>query len=134
MFLADKFLSDFRGMFTHVPRVSRSELDRHYNEASAFVFNPVADGFGHVILEAMINTVPVIASRNCGAPDAITNQIDGLLVDYGKQDQLVAALDWALSHPQELREMGQNGQNRARQWTWDKYGERFLAWLKPLLT
>src|SRR5205807_6882622 len=46
MFLSEKFTNNFRGMFTHVPRDSRAELHRHYNEASAFVFNPVADGFG----------------------------------------------------------------------------------------
>ena len=78
MFLSEKFIDQFRGMFTHLPRVSRAELNRHYQEASALIFNSVADGFGHVILEAMSAGTPVLASRNSGAPDVITDRVDGL--------------------------------------------------------
>jgi starch synthase len=133
MFLSSHFLKDFQGMFTHVPRVARDELDRHYREAAAFAFNPAADGFGHVILEAMRCGTPVIASRNCGAPDTITNRVEGLLVDYGDQSQLMSALDLALANPVELREMGRAAAERAKTYTWEDYGERFLNWLRPLL-
>ncbi|OLE97657.1 MAG: hypothetical protein AUG75_05680 [Cyanobacteria bacterium 13_1_20CM_4_61_6] len=133
MFLSEKFLNDFRGMFTHIPRVSRAELDRHYAEASVFVFNPVADGFGHVVLEAMRSGAPVIASKNSGAPDVITNRVDGLLVDYADQDQLTSALDFALSNPEEMREMGEAAARHVSKFTWKDYGERLVAWVKPLL-
>src|SRR5207244_11858004 len=128
MFLSSKFLKEFQGIFVHVPRLAREELDRHYREATAFVFNPVADGFGHVILEAMRNGTPVIASRNSGAPDTITDRAEGLLVDYGDQEQLTTALDWALSHPDELREMGKAASERVSKYNWEGYGERFLDW------
>lgn len=134
MFLSDKFLTGFRGMFTHRPRVAREELNQHYGEASAFVFNSVADGFGHVILEAMRNGTSVIASKNSGAPDVITNRVEGVLVDYADQSQLVSALDFALSNPADMREMGQAAARRASKYTWRDYGERLLAWLRPLLT
>lgn len=133
MFLSAKFLKDFQGMFTHLPRLARDKLDRHYQEASAFVFNPVADGFGHVILEAMRCGTPVIASRNCGAPDTITDGVEGFSVDYGDQKQLATALDWALSHPSELLEMGKAAFERVRKYSWEDYGDRFLNWLRPLL-
>jgi len=133
MFLSAKFLKDFQGMFTHLPRLARDKLDRHYREASAFVFNPVADGFGHVILEAMRCGTPVIASRNCGAPNTITDGVEGFSVDYGDQKQLATALDWALSHPSELLEMGKAAFERVRKYSWEDYGERFLNWLRPLL-
>ena len=133
MFLSEKFLSDFHGMFNHIPRVSRAELNRHYAEASGFVFNPVADGFGHVILEAMRNATPVIASKNSGAPDVITNRVNGLLVDYGDQSQLTSALDFALSNPAEMRDIGESAAKRASKYTWEDYCERLLGWLRPLL-
>ena len=133
MFLSAKFLKDFQGMFTHLPRLARDKLDRHYREASAFVFNPIADGFGHVILEAMRCGTPVIASRNCGAPDTITDGVEGFSVDYGDQKQLATTLDWALSHPSELLETGKAAFERVRKYSWEDYGERFLNWLRPLL-
>ncbi len=133
MYLSEKFLNDFRGMFTHVPRVSRPELDRHYNEASALIFNSVADGFGHVILEAMINGVPVIASRNSGAPDVITDHVDGLLFNYGDEQEFATGLNWALSRPAELSGLGKAAAQTARKRTWKDYGEELLQWMRPLL-
>ena len=76
---------------------------------------------------------PVIASRNCGAPDTMTNRVEGLLVDYGDQSQLSSALDLALSNPAELQEMGRAAADRVRKYTWEDYGERLLDWLRPLL-
>jgi len=133
MFLTQRFLSDFRNVFTYVPRISRQELRLHYSEASAFVFNPVADGFGYVILEAMSNAVPVIASRNCGAPDVIQNQSEGLLVEYGSDDQLATALDWALSNRSQLAEMGRQAFEKSRCWRWENYATEFLRWLQPII-
>jgi glycosyltransferase involved in cell wall biosynthesis len=130
MFLSAKFLSEFRGMFTHIPRISRDELDQHYNQASALVFNPVADGFGHVILEAMSHGVPVIASRNCGAPDVVEHESEGLLVDYGSDEQLSSAIDWALSHPNELSQMGNRARMKAESWKWSDYAIEFMKWLR----
>ena len=75
----------------------------------------------------------VIASRNSGAPDVITNRVDGLLVDYADQSQLTSALDLALSNPAEMREMGQAAAKQASKYTWENYGERLIAWLRPLL-
>jgi glycosyltransferase involved in cell wall biosynthesis len=133
MFLSKKFLDDFRGMFTHIPRISREELTRHYADASAFVFNPVADGFGHVFVEAMSNATAVIASRNCGAPDVIKDGENGFLIDYGSDEQLDSALEWALAHPAELADVGHRGFQRVQRWTWDEYAKEFLDWLQPML-
>lgn len=133
MFLTANFLRDFKGLFTAQPRLPQRELGRHYREAAALVFNPVADGFGHVILEAMHAGTPVIASKNSGAPDTLSDRKEGLLVDYGDQDQLASALDWALTHPTDLVEMGKAAAERVSKWNWDGYGKRFLEWLRPLL-
>ena len=133
MFLSEKFLGDFRGMFTHIPRVSSAELNRHYAEASAFVFNAMADGFGHVFLEAMSHAVPVIASKNCGAPDVIEHGRNGLLIDYGSDEQLDAALDHALSRPSEIAALGREGYETVCRRAWSDYGRELLDWLNPIL-
>ena len=130
MFLDEKFLADYRGLYTHVPRLPRVDLQRHYAEASAFVFNAMADGFGYVIAEAMSCGVPVIASRNSGAPDIIEDKRDGLLIDYGADSELEAAIDWALTQPGELAAMGDSARAKASALTWQAYGEKLIAWLR----
>lgn len=133
MFLCKTFLSDFRGMFTHLPRLPRQQLNQHYREASVFVFNSIADGFGHVFLEAMSHSVAVIASRNSGAPDVIESGRDGLLVDYGSHEQFNSALERALTRPTEMADFGRLGRETVSKRHWADYGEELLGWLKPIL-
>jgi len=133
MALNERFLRDFSGVFEHVPRVARTELPRYYERAQAFLFNTPADGFGNVILEAMACSTPVLASRNSGAPDVIDDGVDGKLFDFGDDERFMATLDWALSHPAELREMGKRAGERAARSTWDRYSKALLAALKPVV-
>lgn len=130
MFLKETFLRDYRGTYTHVPRLPRAELQRHYAGASALLFNAMADGFGYVIAEAMSSGVPVIASRNSGAPDVLEHQREGLLVEYGADDQLETAIDRALTQPADLAAMGANAREAAAKLTWGSYGEKLIAWLR----
>jgi glycosyltransferase involved in cell wall biosynthesis len=133
MYLRESFLSGFRGMYTHVPRVPRFELENHYSAASLLVFNAVADGFGNVLTEAMARGLPIIASRNSGAPDLVEDGREGRLVDYGDNEQLMGALDNALSNPSGFQLMGELGRAKALSWTWDHYGKRFMSWLAGVL-
>lgn len=134
MQLSPAFLQDYRGLYEHVPRMPREELARHYQEASAFVFNSVADGFGHVFAEAMACGTAVLCSRNSGAPEMVTDGWDGRLFDFGDDDQLGAVLEWALGHPEDLWEMGRAARLRAMQCTWQRFGDEFLNWIEEVLT
>lgn len=50
------------------------------------------EGFPMGVLEAMSNNVAIVASNVGGIPDAITNNVDGLLVDAGDVNGLANAL------------------------------------------
>jgi Glycosyltransferase len=132
MFLTETFLKDFRGMYTYIDRLPREQLREHYCEASAFVFNTVADGFGHVILEAMGCGLPVLCSRNSGAPDLVTDGVEGRLFNYGADEQLASILEWALGNPDELALMGLRARQKALVSGWDKFGQHFLPWIKSV--
>jgi glycosyltransferase involved in cell wall biosynthesis len=123
-----EFLSEYRNSFEHLPRIGRDRLIPEYSRARAFIFNALADGFGHVFAEAMVCATPVLASRNCGAPDLIDDGVEGRLFEYGDDEQLMTVLDWALRHPTELLEMGRLARERALQWGWNEFGAAFLAW------
>jgi hypothetical protein len=131
--LPKKFVAEYRNVFEHVPRMGRDQLATEYCRAQAFVFNALADGFGHVFAEAMACGTPVLASRNCGAPDLITDGVEGRLFDYGDDAGLAAALDWALSRPTQLADMGARARERARRWTWKHFGELFLTWVETVV-
>jgi glycosyltransferase involved in cell wall biosynthesis len=129
MRLPRAFLDEYQGVFEHVPRIKRDRLRAEYLNAQAFVFNALADGFGHVVTEAMACRTPVLASRNCGAPDLIRDQVEGRLFDYGDDDALGSVLDWALTNPGKLMEMGALARERAVARSWDEFVSRFVDWV-----
>ena len=130
--LPSSFVADHRQYFEHVPRVRRIALAREYATAQAFVFNALADGFGHVVTEAMTCGTAVLASRNSGAPDLIGDG-EGLLFDFGNDEALARAIDWALSCPQQLLEMGQQGRVRALASNSNTFTTAFLKWIGPII-
>ncbi|MBA6253761.1 glycosyltransferase family 4 protein [Colwellia sp. MB3u-55] len=61
-------------------------------DATIYCLPSYNEGFPMGILEAMSAGVAVVASKAGGIPDAITDQIDGLLIDAGDVDSLAEAL------------------------------------------
>lgn len=123
MCLPRKFLSEYDGQFEHVPWVPRSELKRHYLEASFFVFPSVADGFGLVLNEAISHGLPVLASSNNGARGFMEHGRHAMVYQHGNDDEFAGRMDQMLSDLPGLAEMGKQAAELSRKWTWSCYRE-----------
>lgn len=66
------------------------------------------EGFPMVLVEAFANGLPVIASRLGALAEIVEDGVTGLHFEPGSPEDLAAKLQWADSHPEELRRMGQN--------------------------
>ncbi len=62
-----------------LPVQSADELQSHYHEASVLVLPSRQEAFGIVLLEAMFAGLPVVAARVGGIPEAIEDNVSGLL-------------------------------------------------------
>jgi glycosyltransferase involved in cell wall biosynthesis len=91
-----------------------------------------AEGFGIVFLKALACGTPVICSRNSGAPDLVTDGVEGRLFNYSADEQLASILEWALCHPRELALMGTRARQKAFMSGWDKFGQSFLPWISSV--
>lgn len=74
-----------------VGRVDQATLAALYRDAAFFVMPSTDEGFGLVYLEAMRASTPCIAARGA-AEEIITNGRDGVIIDAGDRDGLVAAM------------------------------------------
>ncbi len=106
--------------------VSQAELQQAYARASGFVLPAVVDargdteGLGVVLLEAMNQRVPVIASGVGGITDIVRHEDTGLLVPPGDPDALAAALlRLALDAPLGARLSERGYRLLQEQFTWD---------------
>lgn len=70
------------------------------------------EGFGMVLLEAMYQNVPVVATRAGAIPEVIRDGIDGILANPGDADSLAAAMGEMISnhhkYHQKLAKMGES--------------------------
>ncbi len=86
------------------------------------------ESFGLVLLQAMAAGVPVVASRIAGYVELIDQGGGGILVPPCDVPALAAALAELLSDPRRCVELGQAGQQHARQFDWDHVASGILEY------
>ncbi len=113
--------------------VAPEELVDHYALAEAFIManrelpSGETEGFGLVFLEANACGVPVVAGRAGGSVDAVTDGVNGLLVD-GADPAAIAAAVMRIFQDEALRQqLVRGGIEVAARSGWADRVERFLA-------
>jgi glycosyltransferase involved in cell wall biosynthesis len=116
-------LQGFEDLFTEVPKMGSRKLVDVYQEADIFVLPSLAEGFGHVYLEALSCGVPIICTENTGAADIIRHGESGWILPAGDPVALADCLNWALSHRRQLREMRDAARAVAEKHSWQRFRE-----------
>ncbi len=109
-----KSIRVFRGLPT-------SELTQLMRECDLFVLPSIAEGFGHVILEAMSSGLPVLTTGSTCAPDVLVNGKHGFIVPIRNSEALAAKISWGRAHRADLYQMGLAAASRARLFTWERF-------------
>jgi len=83
------------------------------------------EGLGLVILEAMSQGLPVIATK-CGGPEEIIEDgINGFLIDYSTDkeivNQFVEKIEYLIKNPNIYEEISKNNIEKAKEWTMEKF-------------
>jgi glycosyltransferase involved in cell wall biosynthesis len=120
-------LKGFEELFTETARIGARDLVRLYQQADIFVLPSLAEGFGHVYLEALSCGVPVICTDNTGGADIIRNGESGWILPAGDPGALADCLSWALSHRRQLREMREAARAVAEKYSWHRFRESIRA-------
>ena len=93
-----------------------------------FCLPSTAEGLPLVILEAMAQGKPVVATAVGGTPEAVVDGETGILVPAGDADALTEALDALLRDPERARRLGEAGRRRvAADFDADTLAARVLA-------
>lgn len=77
---------------TFVGQMPKAEVPRQMRRARVFVLNSTYEGLPHIVLEAKLAGLPVIATAVGGTPETIHDGVDGYLVAVNDNDALRAAL------------------------------------------
>ena len=92
--------------------VSRISLAKFYKECDVFALTSACEGFGLVLIEAMMNGLPVIACSNTAIPEVIGP--DGILVDSDDIDSFAEEMVSLLRDKGRRRLLSEAGRKRVK--------------------
>lgn len=91
----------------------RSDVPNLLGASDIFVLPSLNEGLGLVLIEAMAQKLPAIATRVGGVPEVIIENETGLLVTAQSPNELASAMTNLVENPDKRKAMGQAGYQRA---------------------
>ena len=111
--------------------VSDEELAKIYNLASLFVYPSFYEGFGLPPLEAMACGTPVITSNVSSLPEVGGDAV--IYCDPYEINHIKEKIALVLHDKNLQKEMIAKGLNRAKEFTWEKSGEKHIEVFKKVM-
>ena len=109
-------------------RVKRAEMAREFAAADVFVLPTLSEGSAGVTYEALACGVPVITTKAAGS--VVRDGIEGRIVPERDPVALAEAIREVVEDREKRDRMAHAARERARDYTWEKYGERLVTALK----
>lgn len=116
-----------------IPSCSHREVLAEMAAHDVFVFPSLFEGFGLVLLEAMAMGLPIITTPHTAGPDLITDGVEGFIVPIRSSTAIAERLDLLRRNPDLRADMSERAQLRAREFTWEHYGESLAACVSSTL-
>jgi glycosyltransferase involved in cell wall biosynthesis len=106
VYILEKNLASLTGV-EWMGNMHRDEVIALMRQAELLVFPSVwIESFGMVIVEAFSVGLPVITSRLGAMAELVKDGRNGLHFESGNPKDLASKVEWALTHPKEMAEMG----------------------------
>lgn len=94
-----------------------THLQDYYHIADVLVACSKREGLGLNLVEAMLSKVPVVATKNRGHLELITNNKNGYLVDIGSIEEMADRINLLILDTNQREKMGQAGYNIAMKYS-----------------
>jgi glycosyltransferase involved in cell wall biosynthesis len=111
-------------------RIPRADMAREFAAADIFVLPSLAEGSAEVTYEALACGVPVITTPEAGS--VVRDGIDGRIIPSRDPEVLAEAIGEIIEDREKRERMAHAARERARDYTWERYGERLVTALKSL--
>jgi len=113
-------------------RIPRDKMKCEFAAADIFVLPSLAEGSAEATYEALACGVPVVTTPEAGS--IVRDGIEGRIVRSRDSEALADAITEIVEDREKRDRMAQAARERAREFTWERYGERLIAALKSFAT
>lgn len=132
-----KFLVKIMGIQDRVEFLGyQNNMPEFYNSIDALVASSLAEPFGRVVTEAMVQKRPVILGSNVGACDIIKDGENGFIYKFNKISgkNLAKKIEEVYARRNNLDELIQKANETAIGLTWDNFAEQMFKELTQKLS
>ena len=112
--------------FVYEPPRPHAAVLRLMRSCDVLVLPSLLEGRALVQQEAMACGMPLIATRNAGGEDLITEGQTGFLVPAGRPDTIAEKIEWFIENRDKLPGMSAAARAKAAELTWAAYGQLIL--------
>lgn len=112
--------------------VAHNKLQEELHKAHCFVLPSILEGFGQVILEAMVTGIPVIATENTAANDIVENGVDGFVTTIRDIYAIKENLEKLQSDAAFAQKMGKAAYEKAKVYSWEKFRTDLVTHIQSL--
>jgi glycosyltransferase involved in cell wall biosynthesis len=110
----------------------RGAIPQEYAQADVVVLPTLLEGSATVCYEAMAAGRPVITTPNAGS--VVRDGVDGYIVPVRDAEALASRIAELAAKPEQVLQMGISASQRAAEYTVERYGERLLAAIEPVMS
>jgi len=115
-------------------RIAYDQVNAFYKRAGILVNPSLSEAFGMSLVEAMMHSVPVVATRIGGMTNIVDHGRTGLLVEPANPTALAAGICELLKNPDRSLKMGDAGRRKAiEQFSWEKVTGDLLGHFSSLV-
>jgi len=87
------------------------EMDRFMSSIDIFLLTSIWEGFGYVLVEAMLKTKPIVAFNISSNPEIVTNNETGYLIDYPDIEMFAQKTQLLIQNDSLREQMGEKGKD-----------------------
>jgi glycosyltransferase involved in cell wall biosynthesis len=113
---------------TFLGRIPRADMAQEYAAADVFVLPSLSEASAEAIYEALACGIPIVTTWETGS--VVRDSIEGRIVPSRDPEALANAIAEIIEDRQLRERMAHAARERARDFTWERYGERLVAALK----
>jgi len=130
--LSEKLEVQNRMIFTG--KVNNIDLQKLYNICDLFVLPSKLEGFGIVLVEAMVAGKPIVATNVGGIPEVVKDKRNGLLVEVNDKEKLAEAMDYFLENPDIASKVGNYNRKYVNErFSWEKNAKETVEVYRSLI-
>jgi glycosyltransferase involved in cell wall biosynthesis len=110
-------------------RVASDRLEMLYSMADIFVFPSLWEGFGMVLIEAMYNRLPIVATNAGAIPYLVKDGQNGILVPVSDTEKLASSIKTLIESPELRRSFAESNYQLALKFNWNESFSKIESFL-----